>query len=256
MGLVAKPMAPPQVAMTNNESSTAQSSSLLSRTPATSTDNHSANTVQNATTNLEPTRDQKVMLDSFLSNETNLPAGWRRMAIGTTNVHAKYLDSTNLHGQFELSARAEGFRTNGDSLLFVGKTNAGSPFSAVLLKIDSGTPLNRCGIMVRQSEKQDSPFLFLGASSDRIHVDLRNDRGRFFSNEVDIPNTMRGKPIIFKLDDQTNHFAPAYSYTGSQWASFGRFQGYEISFKEQVWVGFAACSGSLSNEVTARFFEK
>jgi hypothetical protein len=259
IGLVVKPIAPPQVASAKKESSAAQTSSLLSRTPATSTDNHSTNTVQNATTNLEPTRDQKVMLDSFLSNETNLPAGWRRMAIGTTNVHAKYLDSTNLHGQFELSARAEGFRTNGDSLLFVGKTNAGSSFSAVLLKIDSGTPLNHCGIMVRQAEQQDSPFLFIGASSDRIIVDLRpaatNNRAKLFFEAIEIPKNMKGKPIFFKLDDQNDHFTPSYSFDGIHWA-FDKFPGYEIHFKEQVWVGFAASSGTLSNEVTARFFEK
>jgi hypothetical protein len=249
-----------QTPSTTQGPSRAQTSSSPSQTPVTTnTDNHSAKTVQNETSNSEPTRVPNVMLDPLLPKESNLAAGWRVMAIGTTNAHAKNLDSNNVHGPFELSARAEGFRTNSDSVLFLCKTIVGGGFSAVLLQIDSATPSNRCGIMVRQSEKQDSPFLFVGASSERILVDLRpavtNSRGKLFSDGIDIPNNLKGKPIFLRLDDQNNLFTPSYSIDGKHWA-FAPFPGYEIYFKGQVWVGFAACSGTLLNEVTARFSEQ
>jgi hypothetical protein len=184
--------------------------------------------------------------------EFGLPDGWTPMNVGAVlNVNAEYIN-VKPPPRFDLSAAATGFLTNGDSILFVCKTNTGNEFKATLLKIDSRAVQNRCGIMIRESQKSDSPFLFVGASLQKIFAYRRDAKGELFSDEIDIPKADEGRPVILKFYPKDKLFALAYSFDAKDWPSF---PDYVISNSTQTLVGFAISSGSSSVPVTAHFVD-
>jgi hypothetical protein len=239
---------------TNIVRSVGQRVSLPVQTVAAKTNNQSAKIVQNAGTNLEYHDWNNIMGDPLQSRESLLPAGWKQMAIGTTNAYATNVDN-NPQERFVLSTISKGFMANGDSVLFVGKTNVGNSFVASLLKIDSGPPSSRFGIMVRVSERPDSPFLFVGASSslDKIFINLRGsgmeDKRILYSDIVPLLKKATDSPVFLKLERHEQFFSFDYSLDGKFW--YPGPVGYTFPFKGQVWVGFAVFSGNLSDRVEA-----
>ena len=207
----------------------------------------------NQTKRIESNLESEPMTISLPESSFKLPHGWMPMVVGTvTNILAEYINVSSQH-RFDLSATAAGFFTNGDNILFVCKTNKGKEFKATLLKIDVPMVQNRCGIMIRDSQMSNSPFLFIGTSSDKVFTYCRDAKGVFFADEVDIPKTVEGFPIILKFSPKDNQFVPAYSFDSKNWSSFSG--DYVISSSTQTLVGFAICSGSAYERVTAQFFD-
>ena len=181
--------------------------------------------------------------------EFKLPDGWVPMPIGNVYYsHAEYI--TNAPAKFVLTATAEGFRMNGDSLFFVCKTNAGVGFQTSLFAIPNDPPLppgSIRGIMIRDSKEPTSSFLFIGASSQKIFAYRRDATGGlFFTNAI-----IERVPIALKFEQQKdNQFVAAYSFDHQAWPSF---QGYVFPAHTQSLMGFATWSGDSSNRVTGRF---
>jgi hypothetical protein len=184
-----------------------------------------------------------------------LPEDWLRTVIGSVTYQFAECVTNNAKSppRFDLTASAEGFQTNDDNVLFVCKANTGNEFKATLQKIDSPAVQNRCGIMIRESRKNDSPFLFIGASSEKIYAYCRDAKGGFFAKDVDIPKAAEGATIILKFSPKDKQFVPVYSFNSTNWPSFP--EDYVISNSTQTLVGFAISSGSSSNRVTAHFFD-
>ena len=176
----------------------------------------------------------------------DLPDGWTRKTIGNVlNPNADFVSP-----RFDLSGAAEGFLTNGDSVLFVSTTNNANEFQATLLKIEIPSSVSRCGIMMRESEKPASPFLFIGASSENIYVYSRDSKGTFLSGEYEIPKANQNKPIYFRFQQKVNHVAPLYSYDSKNWLPNDTNALYD---DRHTIVGLAVCSGSPSDKVVAKY---
>lgn len=187
--------------------------------------------------------------------EPDWPDGWTQMRIGNVSYyHADYI--TNAPPKFQLSATAEGFRTNGDTLFFVCKTNTGVGFQASLYTQKSDPPLpsnSMRGLMIRESKEPFSSFLFIGISSQKIFAYRREAKGEFFATEVGIPKTAEGRPVILKFDQKKDsQIVPAFSFDHQNWTPF---QSYAFPTNAQLLVGFALCSGNSSNRVIAHFVE-
>ena len=106
--------------------------------------------------------------------------------------------------------------------------------------------------MIRESQKSDSPFLFVGASSQKIFAYRRDAKGELFYDGIDIPKADEGRPVILKFYPKDKLFALAYSFDAKDWPSF---PDYVIPNSTQTLIGFAISSGSSSERVTAHFVD-
>jgi len=178
--------------------------------------------------------------------EFGLPAGWMRMIVGTvSDPNAEFVPP-----RFDLSGAAEGFRANGDSVLFACATNRAKAFRATLLERDPASVTGRYGIMIRESEKTNALFLFIGASQQRGFIYSRDNQGKFTSSEYEIPKNNQKKPIYFKFEEKENQIVPSHSFDSKEWIPS---ETYRISSNGHAFVGLAIYSGTSSNKVFAKF---
>ena len=103
--------------------------------------------------------------------------------------------------------------------------------------------------MLRESQKPDSVFLFIGASSQKIFVYRRDGKGAFASQDVNIPNNPAIGMIYFKFDQENGKSTAAYSYDSAQWEAFPKLT---IPVDGNTLVGFAQSSGSITETIKAR----
>ncbi len=181
-----------------------------------------------------------------------LPPEWTPMVIGkVANATAEFPPR-----KFVLSAAAEGFAANGDNVFFVCKPNDGTEFIATIPKVNSDSAARRGGIMIRESRETNSPFLFIGASFERIFVYRRDGKREFFPSGCEIPNMKRDQTLYLRFDLQGNSFTPAYSFDSKvDFRAWTFFTNFAISATQQMLIGFALSSGNLSNRVTAQFVD-
>ena len=191
----------------------------------------------------EQTNDQKEMREQSPPKASALPPGWAAKVIGSvTGTNVMYSADSSV---LSLSAAAEG----SDSFFFVFETNFDKEFRTTLLNTESRSPDNRCGIMIRDSWMTNSPFLFIGASSEKILVFLRN-QDNFYPWSTDRSNQTVSLRIIRQKDGRA---VPQYSFNlkPEQWRSLDG--SWTIPLKNELLVGFAVSSGNLSNIYTAKF---
>jgi hypothetical protein len=237
----------------NEASRKADSSRLPTATvPATSpryqSDPSSATAQQAETGVMQSDPNTKKGLPSDLPQPTqyNLPDGWTRTLIGNvSNPNADFVSP-----RFDISGAAEGFLTNGDNVLFVSTTYGSNNFQASLLISELASSASRCGIMMRESGRPNAPFLFIGASSEKVHVYCRDSNGKFISNEHEIPKLKRNSAMFLRFQQMENHIVPLYSFDAKNWLSNVTSA---ISGDTRSLVGLAICSGNPSNKVVAHF---
>jgi hypothetical protein len=189
---------------------------------------------------------------SLSADDTRLPDGWKNIGVGSiSNMEVECIRDSKSPPRFDLAAAATGYSTNGDNFLFVYRTNTENIFRATLLKIYNDTPSRNCGIMLRESDGPNSPFVFVGASPQNIVMYCRNDKGELSSaNGAAIS---LDKPVFLELrHGEPEQFVPAYSFDDKNWTPF---QTCVISTNSPILVGFAVCSGDISNRVKVRLLD-
>jgi hypothetical protein len=245
------------VAPTNSVINATGEKNLHDTTFQTNQPNPSQATFETHVENSKPNPKSEAPATTSRSADYGLPEGWLRTVIGS--VTYKFAEcvtnSATSTPRFDLTASAEGFHTNGDSILFVCKTNAGNEFKSTLL-IESPTGQSRCGIMIRESQATNSSFLFIGASQKKMFAYRRDANGELFYSEIDIPKAAEGKKVMLTFYPNypnAKQFIPAYSFDSKDWLPFPK--DYVISSITQTLVGFAISSGSPSDRVIAHFFD-
>ena len=194
----------------------------------------------------EPKPQAERTVNSPPPTEFGLPDGWKRMLIGNvSNPNAEFVSP-----RFDLSCASEGFLTNGDNVLFISTTNNANEFRATLLKPEIHSSASRCGIMMRESEKPAAPFLFIGASSEKVYVYSRDNKGKFLSDEYEMPKSNQTKQMYFRFQQNENHVAAFYSFDSKTWLPNDT---NAISSDRHPIVGLAICSGSPSIKMVAKF---
>jgi hypothetical protein len=183
-----------------------------------------------------------------------LPPGWTQIVVGNVaNYHVASI-KTNSPFVFDLVAAASGFSTNGDNALFVCRTNPGTEFMAYLItltNLTTGDINSRNGIMLRESQEINSPFLFIGTSSKRIYVYRRDGQRTLVNNSVPVPDNTTAGIMYFKFDQTENgQYSAAYSFDFRQWFELS---GLRLAVDSNSLVGFAQCSGNNEDIVRARF---
>jgi len=179
-----------------------------------------------------------------------LAAGWSRVAIGTVSNP----DNAFIQPRYDISAAAHGFSTNGDAVWFVFKTNFAKSFEATLISQEKHSAASGCGLMVRESEKTNAPFMFIGASSTKIVVFHRDAAGKFNSSAHDIPKLWQNRPIYFRIQQSDNmQLFPVYSFDSKPKVWTTGSQSNAMLRGGATMIGFSVYSGSTSNKVFAKF---
>lgn len=100
-------------------------------------------------------------------------------------------------------------------------------------------------------ENPAAPFLFIGASSEKIYVYSRDSKGKFISpNEYEIPKANQSKQVYFQFLKKDNRVAPLYSFDSKNWLPNDT---NAISGDRHTMVELAICSGSPTDKVVAKF---
>lgn len=197
--------------------------------------------------NPAPTTKTERTMTTPAPTEFKLPDGWMRVAIGNvSNPNAEFISP-----RYDLSGIAEGFTAQGDSSLFVCKTNFTKGFQATLIRNELPPAGSVCGVMVRESDKTNAAFLFIGASSSKIITYRRDGAGKFDSTEHDIPKANQTKQIFFRVQTDEKHVLPLYSFDSKTWQASGLSN--TVSKAAPMMVGLAISSGSSSSKVVAKF---
>jgi hypothetical protein len=201
-----------------------------------------ANIVQNATEK-SGTNDEDAKFPNPLTlKESNLPIDWKLSRVGGLDDTCSR-DFTN--GQIELRVAAMGLRSNKDDFLFFCYTYTGKSFEATL-----GTNIfpekAAAGIMIRNSEEDYAPFLFIGKSSTNIFTCTRtNAHGICKSNLI---GSYKGSPIILKLSQDGTYFTASYWTPARNWPDITSF-----ASGEHALVGLAVWSGNPGKQATLTF---
>jgi hypothetical protein len=238
---------------TNDEIKRTTAATKVTSEASTSPNNLTTPVTDRATNNPSPS----TPATSLPSSDYPLPDGWTKIEVGTLLYsYAEFIPDEKQRPKFVLTASAEGFLTNGDSILFVCKTNTAKEFSASILTNDLPLALSSRGIMIRESQQAKSPFLFIGTSLRKILVCKRDAKDGLQSKEIEIAKANQGHPIILRLyqSQSEKQFVAAYKFPYAQ-QDETPFQELALAVKDQMLIGFGLYSGSSTNRATGHFID-
>ena len=182
----------------------------------------------------------------FSDTVSELPSPWKEIRIGQ-KIAVRTSAKVNKREFIIYGAGQNDYGTS-DDFFFVPQPASNSIEFFARLKT-AGLPDNsRYGIMIRESEKPDAPFVFVGLWQAAI-VHLHRDLVGQYSQASKTPQVRL--PIFLRLLKQTNLISAAFSTNGSAWIWLGTNQ---ISFSsERYLIGFAVSSGSDDLQTGATF---
>lgn len=175
------------------------------------------------------------------------PAPWKSTQIG--NVHVKTSALADGKG-FIVNGAGENIYGKSDNFFFLHQSASNSvDFVARLHKADKENK-SRHGIMIRESEKADAAFAFVGLSQISVFW-LHRDNSSVACQFTNRPAPQL--PVFFRLLWTTNLVSGAFSTDGSTWTWLGTNQ---VALPVQHYlVGFAVSSGNSNSPVQAQFDE-
>ena len=173
------------------------------------------------------------------------PAPWRMIPIG--NVQAKTSAIADENG-FIVNGAGENIYGKSDNFFFLHQAASNSIDVVARLHKADREGKSRHGIMIRESEKTDTPFAFVGLSQMSIfwlHRDTPSTSCQFTNQPA--PQL----PVYFRLIRTTNYVSGGFSVDGSNWIWLGT--NHIAMHGQQFLVGFAVCSGNSNSTVQAQF---
>jgi hypothetical protein len=172
---------------------------------------------------------------------------WTNATVGKVKIESS---ATMVGDTFVLKGAGKNIYDTADSFFFVFQSISNSAdFSSQILKITSGLLTTRCGIMMRESEKADAPFVFIGVSSTNVFFVYRASAGETCKQTRQTAST----PSLFlKLTRRDNSFVGSYSIDNQQWTSVAT-NSIAMSSQNGYLIGFALCSGNSNKTVGVEF---
>jgi hypothetical protein len=172
---------------------------------------------------------------------------WTNATVGKVKIESS---ATMVGDTFVLKGAGKNIYDTADSFFFVFQSISNSAdFSSQILKITSGLLTTRCGIMMRESEKADAPFVFIGVSSTNVFFVYRASAGETCKQTRQTAST----PSLFlKLTRRDNSFVGSYSIDNQQWTSVATNR-IAMSAQNGYLLGFALCSGNSNKTVGVEF---
>jgi hypothetical protein len=186
--------------------------------------------------------DHKLTLsDAF----TSPPAPWKSIPIGSLLAKTSAVAEG---GVFIVNGAGENIFGRSDNFFFLQQAVSNSvDFVARLQKADKQN-MSRHGIMIRESEKPDAAFAFVGLSQTSVFW-LHRDRSSTTCQLTNLP--IPKLPVFLRLVRQANLVSGAISTDETNWTWLGTNQ-IALS-SEHYLVGFAVSSGDTNRSEQAQF---
>jgi hypothetical protein len=178
----------------------------------------------------------------------SLPSPWTSKNVGNT---AKTKTPLYENGTFTLTAQAGEIlpeKTN-DSFFFASQPSSNSVEFIARFSITEKIGKSRCGIMLRESDSADAPFVFVGSSETSI-LWIQRASSRATSTQTNIQTI--NQPVYFRLVHQDNRFSGDFSSDGKKWQPVGVSEQIRMNGSNYL-LGFALCSGKNKETVHADF---
>lgn len=177
-----------------------------------------------------------------------LPPPWTKKTIGGADTKSSvFLDGHT----FVIKGYGKKIYKNSDSFFFVNQSVSNSLEFVVRLSSTNNEEAGRRGIMMRESEKADAPFAFIGLSQKQISWMQRTSSGTDCSPPVTCPAPQL--PYYFRISRQAKSFTGAFSADNKKWTVMGT---NEIDMPDQNYlVGFAVCSTNNNNVAVRAEFD-
>ena len=176
-----------------------------------------------------------------------LPTPWTNTVVG--NVNAK-TSAGSEQNTFILTGAGKNIFEKSDNFFFAFRPASNvTDFSAQILRVKGGTPATRCGIMLRQSDKPDAAFVFIGVSSTNVFCVYRPRPGDACKQEHQPTTT---QTVFLKLSHIEASFVGYYSIDGQNWTAVAT-NSISALAKVPHLLGFAICSGGPDSAVTTDF---
>jgi hypothetical protein len=205
---------------------------------------HSA-TAQSATPTSQPNSHPSLAGEEGPDKYGDLLPPWASKNIGENT--AKNFAKTNDFGIYFLAGGGRIFSQTNDNFFFVSQTVSNSlKFSAHLI---SDSTSNLCGLMMRESEKPDAPFAFIGASSNNIIFIYRPAKGETCTN---IYETYKGGEVFLTLSRETNNFIGEFSVNEKTPKTLSKIEINTIPETNYLF-GFSVCSQYDEKPTRAKF---
>ena len=175
---------------------------------------------------------------------------WVSKVIGKPGVNAEAVANGSI---FTLTGGGHGFDQEADSLFFLWQTVTNSAqLSARLIDVQRDSSQSLCGLMMRESDGAQAPFVFIGASRGMVFCIHRDAKGepceKPFTQKVE-----QGQPIWFQISRGTNAITTKFAVKPGGWKSV-EHPSTRIP-ADTFLLGFAVCSGDTNATVTAHFDE-
>jgi hypothetical protein len=208
-------------------------------------------------TGASPAVSQSDSMGLHLSNDgiSSPPLPWEQRVVGpqlATKANAHVIGTS-----FVLNGCGERIDDTADSFFFV-RQRAAKPvtLSARLRQVNGWSPQSRCGIMIRESDDADAPFVFIGMSSAQIFSIHRDTKGGICPQDrYELKKVEKDQAVSFRISERADSFVTEYLLDGTNWTTLTPQRGHAASttWKENRLVGFAVCSGNKASTVTACF---
>jgi hypothetical protein len=178
------------------------------------------------------------------------PLPWASKVVGKLGANAEAVANGT---SFTLTGGGQRFDQQADSFFFLRQTVSNSvQLSARLLDVQRGSLQSLCGLMMRESDDAQAPFVFIGASRAMvfcIHRDMKGEPCKTpFRYQVE-----KAQPIRFRISRGTNSITTEFALERGPWKSV-EHPSTRIP-TDTFLLGFAVCSGYTDATVTAHFDE-
>lgn len=176
----------------------------------------------------------------FSEGAVSLPSPWTSKNVGnTSHPQASLYDNEN--ETFTLTAqKGEMLPTRtSDSFFFASRPWSNSVEFSARFSTSEKIGASRCGIMLRESDSADSPFVFVGSTENQI-LWIQRASSRTNSTQITIQRAIR--PVYFRLVHQDDSFSGDFSIDGQSWQPVSMNQQVHLKGSNYL-IGFALCSG-------------
>jgi hypothetical protein len=177
-----------------------------------------------------------------------LPQGWSEVSVGNELNH--HTDPVIPPYQFDITSVGGAFSTDHDNVIFLCKAYSGNGFMATVSKIPTNSPNSLSGIMIRNSGKVDSQFLFIGATAQKVHLYRRGENGAYTNITVDLPRVSERNVIVFKFEENKGKLVPSWSLDSVKWSTYDQL---DLIVATNSLVGFTQAYGIQNSPAKARF---
>jgi len=178
-----------------------------------------------------------------------LPTRWTTQDIGNTGLSGSACFS---NGNFTLKGSGDDIGGNTDAFRFAFQTLVGDgEYIAQIATMDTSDALNKCGIMIRETQSATSRYVFIGFTSGNGAIFQTRSATSGTTTTINSPDKNIASPYWVKLIKTGSTYSAYISSDGISWNALGNPINANFGAGAAVYAGLAITSHNNSKLSTA-----